>query len=83
MNKQFIKSNISEAIEELQRIIEEIDQDDEYSEPEFSVAMEHAFHHLNFAWHIRNVSENEAGECSEDNFKKWSKFPVGELLEYE
>ena len=83
MNKQFIKSNISEAIEELQKILREMDREDDYSESEFSVAMEHAFHHLNFAWHIRNVPEDVAGECSEENFKKWSMFPVGELFEYE
>jgi hypothetical protein len=82
-NKELIKLNISEAIEQLQDIISKMESDPEYSEPELMVELGHAYHHINYAWHIRNGSEKEAEECSEEHYIKWSKFPVGEILEYE
>ena len=82
-NKDLITSNIEEAKEELERILSDLASDPEYSEGEFQTALEHAYHHLNFAWHIRNVEEERAGACSQEDFVKWSKYPAGDISEYE
>ena len=82
-NTDLIKANLEEAKEELESIISDIDTDSEYSEGELRLALEHAYHHLNYAWHIRNVDEKRAGECSQKDFVAWSKYPAGDIHEYE
>jgi len=82
-NIDLIVSNIEEAKEELEGLLKEIAADPEYDEVELRIGLEHAYHHLNFAWNIRNVEENRAGECSQEDYVKWSKYPAGEINEYE
>ncbi|MCB1755623.1 MAG: hypothetical protein KDJ38_08875 [Gammaproteobacteria bacterium] len=82
-NKELIASNIEEAKEELASILSDLASDPEYTEIELQLALEHAYHHLNYAWHIRNVSEERARACSLEDFVKWSKYPAGEINEYE
>ena len=82
-NKDLIKSNIEEAKEELESLLSDIASDPEYTESELQIALEHAYHHLNYAWHIRNVDEDRVGACSQEDFVKWSKYPIGEIHEYE
>lgn len=82
-NRDVIAANLEEAIEQLHETVRELKGDAAYSEIELRHDLEHVYHHVNYAWHIRNVSEYEAGECSAENFIKWSKFPIGEISEYE
>lgn len=82
-NKELIISNIGEAKEQLEEIIRNLEADSEYSEIEFQLSLEHAYHHLNYAWHIRHVEETRAVACSQSDFKEWSKFPVHEITEFE
>lgn len=82
-NRDLIRENFEEAIEQLQEIVKELRERAEYSEPELRIDLEHAYHHINYAWHIRNATESELTECSGENFSKWSKFPIGEISEYE
>lgn len=74
MNNEIILYNIKEAREQLEEI-EELLIDENLSEINFETQLEHTYHHLNFAWNIRHSSTEEYKEMSEDNFKKWSKFP--------
>ena len=82
-NKHLIASNIEQAKAELEAILADLAKDDAYSEVKLKIALEHAYHHLNFAWHIRDVDQERAVQCSPDDFAEWSKYPVGEILEYE
>jgi len=82
-NRDLIASNIEEAKEELESILSDLAADSEYSEGEFQVALEHAYHHLNYAWHIRHVEEARARACSQEDFVNWSKYPSGDINEYE
>lgn len=82
-NKNLIVSNIEEAKEQLEVMLQEIEADKEYSEVELQIALEHVYHHLNFAWNIRNIEQSRAEMCSKKDFKSWSKFPVKEMSEYE
>lgn len=82
-NRDLIAINLEEAIEQLQETAKELRENPEYSEIELQLDLEHAYHHLNYAWHIRSASEPEVAECSQENYAKWSKFPVGEINEFE
>jgi len=81
-NRELIACNLQEAIGQLQDIVQKLNKDKKYSTIEFQADLEHAYHHINFAWHIRKVPKADAIACSEENFNKWSKFPVGEISEY-
>ncbi|WP_321532349.1 hypothetical protein [uncultured Desulfuromonas sp.] len=82
-NKKLIALNIEEAKEELESILSDLASDPEYTEGELRIALEHAYHHLNYAWNIRNVSEERVGACLQEDFVKWSRYPAGEINEYE
>jgi hypothetical protein len=74
MNKAWIATNLQEAIEELQQTLREL-PDAEYGFGNFSVAMAHAYHHLNTAWNSRDVSEDELGTMGDAEFNRWRAFP--------
>lgn len=75
MNKETILSDLREAKEELDRLIEEIEKDTDFDFDGYYVALQHIYHHLNTAWNIRKESEETIKEYPKDNFKKWRKFP--------
>ena len=75
MNLHNILFHLKEAKEELDKTIEEIEKNKEYEFGEFVVAMSHLYHHLNTSWNSREAAEEEIEECSDENFKKWRKFP--------
>lgn len=79
--RQALIDNIFEARLQLETI-EELLLDPEYTEGKFRSAMEHAYHHVNFAWNIRNASDVAVRECSPKNFNRWSKYPRKTIREY-
>lgn len=76
MNWQIIKSNIKEAREELEKIEKEINSSEPPEEIEFMLMLEHAYHHLNFAWNIRNVATDKYATMIDEDFNRWGKFPT-------
>jgi hypothetical protein len=78
MNKNTILSDLREAKEELDSLIAEIENDDEFDFDNYYVSMQHIYHHLNTAWNIRKESEETIKEYTEDNFRRWSQFPKDE-----
>lgn len=84
-NRDLIISNLRESICSLETITEGLKtgfvfgrtRPLTYGESNFRVDLEHAYHHMNFAWHIRNVSHARAVKCAQDDFEVWSKFPFG------
>lgn len=55
LNKEWILTHLKEAKEELDRTIDKIENDEEYCEEEFKIAMDHIYTHLNVAWNERNA----------------------------
>jgi hypothetical protein len=76
MNRAAILFHLKEAMEELDRTIAEIENDRKYGAGTFLVKMSHLYHHLNCAWHVRNVSAKRHWACSEEDFYEWRKFPT-------
>ena len=75
-SKKLIIQNLQEALGELEATIKSLASNPDYTEDEFRVALAHAYHHLNFAWHIRHVDEDRAGACAEKDYAKWVRFPT-------
>jgi hypothetical protein len=75
INWKVVLSNLAEAREEVERIQNRIKQGN-LSEEEFQVFIEHAYHHLNFAWNARHCRMQDYRKLSTANFNRWSKFPL-------
>jgi hypothetical protein len=68
MNLKIIRSNLSEAVEELQRLVKK-GAKEKLSEGEFQVGLCHAYHHLSFAWDIRYRTTQQYASLTEKHFK--------------
>ena len=75
LNWEIILYNIAEAREQLEQIEELAKGEKKPHEVALQIMLEHAYHHLNFAWNIRHVSTKRYSKLSDDEFNEWSKFP--------
>lgn len=75
LNWTMIRSHIEEAREQLEAIEARIEAQENLSEVALAVQLEHAFHHLSFAWNIRHVRSRDLRNISDKDFNRWSKFP--------
>ncbi len=71
---EIIASNLSEAARELQRLRKHASAGD-LSVEALQVGLLHAYHHLNFAWNIRNVPTEQYAKLTQKQFKRWGKYP--------
>ena len=74
-NCRLVQSNISEAIEELQKL-ERRANDGTLKEDELYVGLQHAYHHLNFSWNIRRISTAEYKKLTNVKFNEWGAYPA-------
>jgi hypothetical protein len=74
MNLEIIRSNIAEAIEELQKL-QTYATNGTLSEEEFQIRLLHAYHHLNFSWNIRHVATSRYAALTQRQFEKWGQYP--------
>jgi hypothetical protein len=75
MNKEWIAVHIQEALEELRRTLEELSSA-EFGYPEFSIAMSHAYHHLNTAWNSRDAAPQTINQAGDVEFYRWRAMPT-------
>ena len=75
LNWEIIASNVAEAREQLEAIESNVRGGTPPSEIEFREMLEHAYHHLNFAWNVRHVSSERYRHLSRAEFNKWGRFP--------
>ena len=74
LNFEIIGGNLSEAIEELENIRDRASKG-ELNEADFQIRLLHAYHHLNFAWNIRNVPTSQYAKLTDEQFERWGKYP--------
>lgn len=74
LNIKNILYNIKDAREQLENI-EKLLEEENLSEVNFEIKLAHAYHHLNFAWNIRHLSDKRFQKMSEEDFKNWGTFP--------
>ncbi len=75
LNWEIVLSNLAEAREQLEEIELRVKAGNPPAEGEFQIMLEHAYHHLNFAWNVRRVTTERYSRLTEDEFNRWSKFP--------
>ncbi len=75
LNWRNVGANITEARVELQKMEKRIASKDRPSEGELFAAMEHAYHHLNFAWNSRHMPSKEYDRMSDEDFNVCADFP--------
>jgi hypothetical protein len=73
MNRQIIESNIKEAREQLEEIEKRLSAN--LIEGELLVMLQHAYHHLNFAWNVREVPTERYASMTDEEFNEWGKIP--------
>jgi hypothetical protein len=82
MNNKIISSNIEEALEELEKIKNELEIKT-LSEVNFQIKLHHVYHHLNMAWNVRNAKTEQYRNMTDDDFKKWSSYPKDDEFDEE
>jgi len=75
LNWTIILYNIREAREQLEEIEARVKTGEKVDEIEFQIMIEHAYHHLNFAWNVRHASTRKYANLTDEDFDLWSKFP--------
>ena len=75
LNWKIILSNIAEARDQLEQIDARAKNGKKPTEGELQIMLEHAYHHLNFAWNIRHLPSKRYGKLSDAEFNRWGKFP--------
>ncbi len=75
LNWRNIGANIVETRKELQKIEKRIASKNRPLEGELFVSMEHAYHHLNFAWNSRHMSSRDYDRMSDKDFNVCADFP--------
>jgi TfoX/Sxy family transcriptional regulator of competence genes len=75
MNKDYIIFNLRAALEKLEQTVKEVQEDPEYGEKKFMVAMKYAYRHMNTAWNARNCTEQAAQQCTMEDSHRWRQFP--------
>ncbi len=77
MNYEIILSNLREAREELDKLESKIKSSDKPDEIELELSLRHTYHHLNFAWNVRNLETEKYKNLTDTDFREWGKFPNG------
>lgn len=75
INWRIVRSNLPEAREELQRLEAMAADPNDRSEVVLEIGLGHAYHHLNFAWHIRHIKTSQYRHLTNREFKRWGRFP--------
>jgi hypothetical protein len=73
-NFENVRSNLAEAIEELEKLRDQAAKK-ELKEEELHVGLLHAYHHVNFAWNTRRISDSEYVGLTQAKFDRWGKYP--------
>ena len=75
INCEIIQPNISEAREQLSNLEKQIKSKKKPNIAEFQIALQHAYHHLNFAWKIRHKTTSWYNKMTNKEFRKYGKYP--------
>ena len=81
-NHDLIITHLNESIQALQRIVICLETGHlfgtrkpmRYRGVHFRSHLEHVQHHINYAWHIRDVPYEQALNTTDEEFERWSTF---------
>jgi hypothetical protein len=75
LNLKIIRSNLAEAIEQLEELESKASKGD-LDVIALKIGLNHAYHHLNFAWNIRRVPTRRYAKLTQREFDRWGKYPL-------
>lgn len=75
INWKSVVGNIAEAREQLEQLEIDLMKPQVRNTAALQIGLEHALHHLYFAWHVREISTREYRNMSDDDFNHWSRVP--------
>ena len=75
VNWLIVIQDLMDAKEELEKLERKVSSQDYPDEIEFRIALQHIFHHLDFAWNTRNISPDEYAGLEPTDFDRLGKFP--------
>ena len=55
--------------------LEKREKEQPFTEMTLFVSLDHAYHHLNWAWNIRRTPEERIWHFTQESARKWDKFP--------
>jgi hypothetical protein len=67
--------NVKEAREQLEDLERMIADPTARTEGKLVVGLEHAYHHLNFAWHTRRIARHRYPALTTADFNRFGAFP--------
>ena len=76
LNWELIRRNVTEARAQLEKLEIYLNESPRRSEIQLKADLEHAFHHLNFAWNARRIRYSRYSNLSDADFNDWGKFPT-------
>ena len=76
MNRAVVLFHLREAVEQLKETIQNLENSGDYGKEEFQVDMGHLYHHLNTAWNGRDQTDAQHAQCTDEDFKRFRRFPV-------
>ncbi len=76
LNWEIIASNIAEARKQLEGIEARIKSGDPPEPVEFQIMLQHAYHHLNFAWNARHWPTGRYARLTQEDFEAGGKLPT-------
>ena len=76
MNRAVVLFHLREAAEQLSETIQKLESNGDYDAEQFQVEMGHLYHHLNTAWNGRDQTDAQHSKCTDEDFKRFRRFPV-------
>ena len=75
INRARVLTNLREAREQLEEIERRLESNEALPEAELQILLEHAYHHLNWAWNTRSITKSAYANFTDAFFNAWSRTP--------
>ena len=82
INWDLVASNLAEAREEIECLEAVVAKRRGLKEVALQLSLEHAYHHLNFAWNARHATSNQYSNLTDAQFNRWGAFPTKVIEAY-
>jgi len=75
LNNRIIAGNLAEANEEIAKLLFKAVHGG-LKEEQLQMGLLHAYHHLNFAWNVRQIATADYANLSQKQFEAWGRYPA-------
>ena len=75
MNREWVLFHLAEAADALRQAIQDIKETPDYGDGEFTIDMQHIYHHVNTAWNSRHADPTDVEPGTDAQFNAWGELP--------